>query len=270
MNYKLLVLDLDGTLTNSKKEITPYTLEVLERVQQSGVKLVLASGRPTYGIVPLAKELGMDHFGGCILSFNGGKIIETKTMEVLYEQTLPLALVPSLSQAAAKAGAVILSYRDQFILTEQPEDRYVGHEVFLTRMQPLKVENFSEAVDFDPDKCLIVGDAERIIPLEAELNETFGEQLSAYRSEPFFLEVVPKGIDKALSLKRLLDIVELTPEQMVAMGDGYNDLSMIHLAGLGVAMANAQAEVKAAANQITPLTNDEDGVAHFVAELFAS
>lgn len=262
-----MVLDLDGTLTNSQKEITPYTLEVMKRVQQSGVKLVLASGRPTYGIVPLAKQLEMDHFGGYILSFNGGKIIETKTMEVLYEQTLPLEVVPALSEAASKAGAVILSYRNEFILTEKPEDRYVGHEAFLTKMQPLKVDNFNKAIDFDPDKCLIVGDPERIIPLEGELNKVFGDKLSAYRSEPFFLEIVPKGIDKALSLKRLLEIVNLTAEQMIAMGDGYNDLSMIRLAGLGVAMANAQTEVKEAANTITPLTNDQDGVAHFVAEL---
>ncbi len=269
MKYKLLVLDLDGTLTNSRKEITPRTLEVLERVQQLGVKLVLASGRPTYGITPLAKQLGMDHFGGYILAFNGGKILEFKSMEVLFEQVLPLDLVPALSCAAKDAGAEIITYKDQYILTEQPANRYVEHELFLTKMLPQRVENFSEAVDFDPDKCLIVGEPDSLPPLAESLNQRFGEQLSAYRSEPFFLEVVPKGIDKALSLTRLLEQIGCTAAEMVAAGDGFNDLSMIELAGLGIAMANAQDIVKEAADIIT-LSNDEDGVAAIAEKLFLS
>ena len=79
MNYKLLVLDLDGTLTNSKKEITPFTRETLLQAQEKGLHLVLASGRPTYGIVPLAEELNIKQYGGFILSFNGGKVIDLMT-----------------------------------------------------------------------------------------------------------------------------------------------------------------------------------------------
>ncbi|MFR9503524.1 MAG: Cof-type HAD-IIB family hydrolase [Rikenellaceae bacterium] len=263
MKYKILVLDLDGTLTNDKKEITPRTLEVLERAQRAGVKLVLASGRPTYGITPLAKELKMDQYGGYILSFNGGKIIDAKSMEVLYAQTLPQSLVPSLYGEARAAGAVILSYRDESILTEEPKNRYVEHESFLTKMEAVRVEEFCQAINFDPDKCLIVGEAEQLIPLVDHLNAKFGEQLSAYRSEPFFLEVVPKGIDKALSLRRLLEHMGCGVSDMVAVGDGYNDLSMIRLAGFGVAMANAQEEVKQVADYIT-LSNEEDGVAELV------
>ena len=79
MKYKLLVLDLDGTLTNAKKEITLHNREALIRVQQQGVKLILASGRPTFGIVPLADELRMKEFGGFILSYNGGGNIDLGT-----------------------------------------------------------------------------------------------------------------------------------------------------------------------------------------------
>ncbi len=267
MQYKLLVLDIDGTLTNNKKEITPRTLEVLLRAQESGLKLILASGRPTYGIAPLAKQLQMDRFGGYILAFNGGKIIDAATMETLYAQTLPLSLVPTLHSAALEADAVILTYANELILTEKPDDKYVDYEAMLTRMTKHKVENFSAAVDFDPDKCLIVGDPDKLIPLAERLNATHSDTLSAYRSEPFFLEVVPNGIDKALSLSRLLEKINLTSADMIAVGDGFNDLSMIRLAGLGVAMANAQEEVKAEANRIT-LSNEEDGVAALVEELF--
>lgn len=266
MTYKLLVLDIDGTLTNTQKQITDHTRATLIEAQRAGLKLVLASGRPTYGIAPLAKELQMDQFGGYILSFNGGKIIDSSTMETLYAQTLPNSIVGELHAEAKQAGATIISYLDEYILTEEPTNKYVEHELFLTRMKPKKVENFTDAVTFDPDKCLIVGEGELLLPLAEKLNNGFSEILSAYRSEPFFLEVVPKGIDKALSLQRLLNIVGLTKADMVAVGDGFNDLSMIKFAGLGVAMANAQEEVKAAADYIT-LSNEEDGVADLVEKL---
>ena len=100
MKYKLIVLDLDGTLTNSKKVITPRNREILIRVQEQGVRLVLASGRPTYGIVPLANELRMNEFGGFILSYNGGEIINWETQEMLYENVLPNDVVPVLYECA--------------------------------------------------------------------------------------------------------------------------------------------------------------------------
>ncbi len=263
MKYKLLVLDIDGTLTNSKKEITPRTLESLLKLQSAGTKLVLASGRPTYGIVPLAKELQMDRFGGFILAFNGGKIIDAQTMEVIYEQVLPHSLVAPLYMAAKESNAVILSYKGDKIISEEPEYKHVAYESFLTKMEAIKVDSFCESIDFNPDKCLIVGEPDDIIPLIDTLNSSYSEQLSAYRSEPFFLEVVPKGIDKALSLKRLFEHVGCTEADIAAAGDGFNDLSMIELAGFGVAMANAQEPVKEAAQFIT-LSNEEDGVAHMV------
>lgn len=267
MQYKLLVLDLDGTLTNSKKEITPRTQASLIRLQQMGVKLVLASGRPTYGITPLAQALQMDRFGGYILAFNGGKILDASSLEVIYEQVLPCSIVPTLHEAATKANSVILTYLKGNILTECPTDKYVAYESGLTKMQAIRVDNFSQAIDFNPDKCLIVGEPEDLIPLCEQLNEQFPQQLAAYRSEPFFLEVVPKGVDKALSLERLLAHIGCSKEQMIAVGDGFNDLSMIQLAGLGVAMKNAQQEVKDAAQRVT-LSNDQDGVAALVEELF--
>ena len=79
MQYKILVLDIDGTLTNSKKEITPRARAALKRAQEKGIKIVLASGRPTYGIMPVAKELELERYGGYILSFNGGQIINAQT-----------------------------------------------------------------------------------------------------------------------------------------------------------------------------------------------
>ncbi|MGN0036069.1 MAG: Cof-type HAD-IIB family hydrolase [Bacteroidaceae bacterium] len=267
MDYSILVLDLDGTLTNSKKEISATNRDALLRAQQQGMTLVLASGRPTYGIAPLANQLQMDRFGGYILSYNGGEIIDWSTQQTLYAQVLPDEVVPVLYRCAKQHDVALLSYDGRYIATEDPDDRYVRHEAFLNKMQVRRCRNFLEEVPLPLPKCLIVGEPARLVEVEAELSLALQGVISVYRSEPFFLELVPPGIDKAQSLAVLLRHIGTNREKMVAIGDGYNDVSMIEFAGLGVAMANAQEPVRKAADRVT-LSNDEDGVAAIVNELF--
>ena len=142
MKYKLIVLDLDGTLTNSKKVITPRNREILIRVQEQGVRLVLASGRPTYGIVPLANELRMNEFGGFILSYNGGEIINWETQEMLYENVLPNDVVPVLYECARSHQLSILTYDGAEIVTENSQDPYVQKEAFLNKMAVRETNDF--------------------------------------------------------------------------------------------------------------------------------
>ncbi len=263
MKYKLLVLDLDGTLTNSKKEITPHTRETLIKAQKNGVKVVLASGRPTYGVAPLAKELELDKYEGYILSYNGGEIIDWKTGELMYKNLLNHEVLPYLYQCAKDHDFAILSYDGEYVLTERPDDEYVQKEVKLNVMKIKKVDNFLESITHPIAKCLIVGESTRLAVLEREMHEHLKDQMGVFRSEPFFLELVPKGIDKARSLAVLLKELGMNKEEMIAVGDGFNDLSMIQYAGLGVAMDNAQPIVKENADYIT-LSNEEDGVAYVV------
>lgn len=111
MAYKMIVLDLDGTLTNNKKEITPRTYEALMEAQKKGIVVVLASGRPTYGIMPLAKQLKLAEYGGYILAYNGGKIMDCKSGDTVFNQELCPDLVPMLYDEAMKAGVQILTYQ---------------------------------------------------------------------------------------------------------------------------------------------------------------
>lgn len=263
MKYKLIVLDLDGTLTNAKKEITPRNRETLIRMQEQGIRVVLASGRPTYGIVPLANELRMNEFGGFILSYNGGEIIDWATQETVYENVLPNEVVPVLYECARTHRLSILTYDGAEIITENPQDPYVQKEASLNKMAVRETNDFLTDITLPVAKCLIVGDADKLIPLEAELSLRLQGHINVFRSEPYFLELVPQGIDKALSLAVLLKKTGVAREEVIAMGDGYNDLSMIQFAGLGIAMGNAQEPVKKAANYIT-LSNEEDGVAEAI------
>lgn len=110
MKYKMIVLDLDGTLTNEKKEITPRTFNALMMAQEIGVKIVLASGRPTQGIVPLAVQLNLSKFGGYILAFNGGLVIDCNSGKQIFNSDLAPEFVNDLYAEAKSAGLEILTY----------------------------------------------------------------------------------------------------------------------------------------------------------------
>lgn len=258
---RLVALDLDGTLTNNKKEITPHTKEVLMKAQAQGIRLILASGRPVYGIMPLAKELKLDVYGGYILAFNGGRIIECKSGEILFSKDLPADAPAKLLEQAKLHGTGIVTYQDDMLITEMPDDPYIQKEAFITKMKVTKVDDFATYVDFPVNKCILTTDGERMKGIEPQVKAAFGDGLSIYCSEPFFLEVMAPGIDKAESLDKLLKILGMTQEELIAFGDGMNDRSMIQYAGLGVCMANGQDPVKAAADYIAP-SNEEDGVAY--------
>lgn len=263
MNYQIIVLDLDGTLTNSEKVITPRTKECLMEAQRRGKKVVLASGRPTYGVMPLAKELEMEKYGGFILSFNGGMIINCQTMETVFSRTLPVESNQRIIDLAKEYGVNILTYDGDLIITPKADCPYVKKEAAINKLDVEQVDNFRECVTFPVVKFLMLDDGDYLATVEPRVKAALGRDYSVYRSEPYFLEILPKGIDKAKSLERLLEGVGLKREEMIACGDGYNDLTMVQYAGLGVAMGNGVLPVRTAADYIT-LTNNEDGVAHVV------
>lgn len=269
MKYKMIVLDLDGTLTNNKKEITPRTKQALMQAQAAGVHVVLASGRPTYGIVPLAEELKLKDNGGYILAFNGGKIIDCTNNKVLFEQKLDEQLVPILFQEAKKAGMEILTYQGEGIAATNKDDEYVQHEAFINKMPVMQYDDFLNQLVYPINKCLIVGDPTPLHELEIRLAKELEGKMDVYRSADFFLECVPLGIDKARSLDRLISSLRISREEVIACGDGYNDLSMIRFAGLGVAMANAAQDIQSEADFVT-LSNEEDGVAHVIEHFILS
>lgn len=258
--FRAIALDLDGTLTNHDKVVTPRTRQALLKAQEQGAIIILASGRPTYGIVPVAECLELEKRGGYILSYNGGNIVNAKTGEKLFSQFLPDAVIPILYKYAKEKNHALLGYAGNEIITEMPDDQYVKEESRINKMNIRKVDNLLEALEPHPTKLLMTGDPTDMIKAEEELVEILGEKMDIFRSAPFFLELVPKGIDKAQSLLRLLSKINLTPADLMAFGDGYNDLSMLKLASVGVAMANAAPEVRADADYVT-LSNEEDGVA---------
>ena len=263
-NIRVLALDLDGTLTNDEKIVTPRTRAALDAAAAQGVTIVLASGRPTAGITPLAKELGLDKKGGCILSYNGGKIVDCATGEALYQVQLPAEYVPELCAFAAKEDVAILTYNNEGIVCERDTDPWAKKECFTTKLSMFHVDDLASYVNYPICKMLITVDPARRDEVWAAGKKQFEGRMDLYPSSPWFIEAVPLGVAKDKSLAALLERMGLTRENLMACGDGLNDRSMISFAGVGVAMQNAEDTVKADADYVTAADNNHDGVAEAV------
>ena len=267
MKYKLLVLDVDGTLLNDEREISKRTLAALLKVQQMGVRIVLASGRPTYGLMPLAKTLELGNYGGFVLSYNGCQIIKAQNGEILFERRINPEMLPYLEKKARKNGFAIFTYHDDTLITDSPDNEYIKNEALLNNLKIIREDEFSTAIDFAPCKCMLVSDKEKaLIGLEQHWEKRLAGTLDAFRSEPYFLEVVPCGVNKANTLGALLEHLGVTREEVIAVGDGVCDVTMLQLAGMGVAMGHSQDSVKVCADYVTA-SNEEDGVAQAVEKL---
>ena len=261
MKYKMIVLDVDGTLLTDEQTISARTRATLLKVQQMGVRVVLASGRPTHGVMPLARALELDKNGGFVLSYNGAQIIHVPTGERVFERRIDPQFMAYLERGARKRGFTIFTYREDRIVTSNAQNVHVQHEVKLNGMRVEEAANWAEAVDFSPCKVMLVSDDEAaLVGLEEHWRRRLAGVLDVLRSEDYYLEVVSESVDKSNTLTVLLEKEGIDPTDVVAIGDGVRDVPMLQLAGLGVAMGNAQDSVKACADVVT-LTNAEDGVA---------
>lgn len=266
-HYDLIALDLDGTLVRSDQSISLHTIDTLVRVQQMGVKVVIASGRPTFGTAHVADALHLEDYQGYVMSYNGGEIYNWGTKKRMHAQTLDKTIIPYLYRCAQAHGMPIMTYIGKEVVSEVTDNEYICYSSMRNRMPIRQVDDFvATAQSTDIVKCIIVGEPSLLPALETEMQESLQGKAGVFRSEPFFLEIVPMGIDKAKGLGILLDKIGMPHEKLIAFGDGYNDIPMLQFAGLGVAMGNAKEEIKNAADMVAPSNND-DGVVNVLESL---
>jgi len=266
---KALVLDIDGTLVNSNKEITPATAEAIRRVILAGHAVVIASGRPLPGMRKCERDLELKKYGGYLLSYNGAKVINCSTEEVIYEKTLPAHIPAEIYEYAKAHGAGVVSFEGDCVISGFEPNEWVKMEAKHNGLEIKVIENFPEYIDFPVNKCMIMDGGDKDALYEKELQEKYGDSLSIYRSEVYFLEVMHAGISKAQTLDEILPTLGVKRENTICCGDSYNDISMIEYAGIGVAMGNAKPEVKVVADYITA-TNDEDGLVEVIKKFILS
>lgn len=276
MDIKAIVLDIDGTLLNDQKEISEKTKDSLLRAQESGVKVVLASGRPLAAMLKFSKELNMEQHHGLLLSNNGACVTDCSTTETLFSQSI-----------SDEVGKEILAHLENFevkpmianndymyvnnvydcMITAPPHGlkNIIEYESRSGNFKLCEVDNLAAFVDFPLHKILIAGEPDYLSQNWKEIMRPFEGRVNGFFSAPFYFEFADKGIDKAYALDKSLQPLGIKPENVISFGDGENDTSIIAYAGIGVAMGNAIDSLKESANEIT-LSNNEDGIAHLLAK----
>ncbi len=260
---RLIAVDIDGTLTNQDKRITPRTQRALLEAQKQGAALVLASGRPACGLKNYALQLHLPAYGGKLVAFNGGLLADAKTGEVLYERKMPLPLAKEVLRHLRQFPVTVMLCDGEALVVEDENGYQVEYEANCNRLRITKTDSLEEYLDFSPYKLLASANPPYLADIHEQLSAPFPGRLSTFFSAPFFFEFVPLGVSKADALQKLCERQGIHRQEVLCFGDEENDLEMIRFAGHGVAMGNACGLLKQAADEIT-LSNDEDGIAAVV------
>jgi Cof subfamily protein (haloacid dehalogenase superfamily) len=260
-NYKMLVLDLDDTLLRDDYSISTRNKDLLIQAQQQGVKVVLASGRPTPAMTRYAEELNLAQYDSYMISFNGAVVTSMKNNEVIFETSLTRDEIHSLHDFSIENNVHIITYSDKGVVSETHSE-YIDVELKLTGIPHHKVPSFKSEITSSAVKCILLEHPDYLKEVEVKLKAERTD-LSVSRSKPFFLEVMPQGIDKAASIGFLADKLGIKQSEVIAVGNAGNDLTMVQYAGLGIWVDNVSEDLRHHADFIVA-SNENDGVAEVV------
>ena len=259
---KLIAVDVDGTLLNSNNEINPKTRDTLIKAGHAGHKIVIVSGRPTSGVKHLAKELNFDEFGGLLSNFNGGAITNYASDEVIVNHSLDRDLALELLNDTKDLDLeIIIPFEDQIL--SDTDNRYLEFEHKILGLETRAVPDIRQNLDFAPNKIIFAKNEEILDQHIPFLLEKYGDRTSQVRSQRFYYEIMPKGLSKGKSLLEIADYYGIDKKDIIAFGDEINDVSMLEVAGIAVAMDNAVSPIKEIADYVT-LSNDQDGIADYL------
>lgn len=264
MSYRLIASDLDDTLLDENSRISKRNKEAIRRAVAAGVRFVIATGRMFRTSVPFLRELELD--GDCpLINYHGAIVKTARSGRVIIHQPMENSLAVAVTEAAEKQGChVSLFIGDNLYISEENEYSRYYQTLANIELQPVgDLSLFLKKKKANPSKISIIRWDGLLESIEVMLKEQFKDRLSILQSRPYFLEITDYRATKGRTLRRLAEREGIRPEEVIAFGDGHNDLDMITFAGMGVAVANARPEVLKAADLITS-SNNEDGVAEVI------
>lgn len=261
MKYKLVALDLDGTLLNSDHEISDYSGRVLKKLDKLGIKVVIATGRSYSSLKPKIHEYKLEH---PVVCYNGAMIRDGKTDKILFNSTLKEDISQTLIDISRRESIHFHGFYLGDFLHEFKSESSDYYE----SLSGLKgvITDFNDLESYNFTKGMFIGDHDLLKKLEVEIRDKYDGQIYMAFSKPVFLEIMDIEASKAKALDRIIKEYGILREEVIAFGDGLNDSEMLKFAGKGIVMCNGHEDLKKRFEN-SKYTNDEDGVARYLEDL---
>lgn len=265
--YKLVAIDVDGTLFNDRREITQEVNEAIQAAKAKGVNVVICTGRPIGGVRPILEELELADKDEYVITYNGALVQGTNTGEVVSETSLTVSDLKELYQLSLQLGSPMHFFDTERIYTPNKDiSHYTVYESFANKV-PLSFRAIEEIPeDMLIPKVMFIDEPERLAEIMAAIPASYRKKYTMVQSAPFFLEILHSSVNKGNAVKQLAEKLGMKREEVVCIGDGENDLEMVKYAGCGVAMGNATTSVKEVA-EFQTMSNNENGVAYAIEKL---
>ncbi|MBM6615919.1 HAD family phosphatase [Desemzia sp. RIT804] len=260
---KLIAIDIDGTLLNSQQELTRTVKGAIKEAVETGIKIVFSTGRPWTGIDTYVKQIGLEKEDDFAITLNGALVLKTNTQEDVYSNPLKHEDLAELQQIGENLELTFAYFDKLDYLHTGKANSMIKYDAEVMNMRLIQQE-----IDLIPFEQLIykaqyVGDASQIEALIQLIPKELKERYYMVLTAPEVFEILAKGVSKAEALKKLINHLEIDATEVMAIGDGLNDLDMLELVGSPVAMGNAEPEVKKIATYLSK-SNEENGVAYAI------
>ena len=265
MRYKLLAVDMDGTLLNNKRRITDKTIEAVQAAAKMGVLFVISTGRPVQGVEKYSQLLGLT---APVILYNGAMIVVSDTKEVIYNKGLSEKDIEKIFALGQSVNTTMCVWSNNQLYGNVINDK-INEYKKLSGVEPILITDYQQIIRQGITKILWYDAPAEIQRWQDTMLRDAFSNVTYCTSKPEFLEFFNSQVSKAKALEIIGKQYDIKPEEMIAVGDGYNDLSMLQYAGLGIVMENAPEGLKELIPNVTA-SNEEDGVARVIERYFLS
>ena len=260
---KLIGVDLDGTLLNSKNEISSYSKKIIDRALDQRHKVAIITGRDYYSSIHIAKELFSGINGGLLASSNGAHVYDLKSNEIIINHIIKKEVVKDIINFSRNLGLTYFIYKDNKVLVDTIETYDIDYIHTKNKIDIVVVDNLEEHINEDLNKVVISGEPDKIRDNIDKIKDRYSNEINPVCSMPQFIDCMPVGINKGVCIKEIGDYYNIDRENIVSFGDGINDIEMLKASGISVSMGNAVYNAKAISDYVG-LSNNDEGVAKFI------
>ncbi len=264
MDIKMIVFDLDGTLLDIDHQLQQKTIEAVEMIRDMGIRTLVATGRMYCSAKPHTDRLGIID---PIITYNGALVVDPKTQQEIFHEPIPFKIAEKITKMVVKNDYHLQLYIDDKLFVSE-ENKFTDRYEDISGIKANAVGRLDEFLEEEPTKMLIIEeDEDKQVEINNFLIENFADQIELSSSYPSFIEITKKDMSKAVPVQKLAAEFGIKQEEVMAFGDGLNDLKMIEWVGQGIAMQNAHPELQEHADDTAP-DHNELGIARYLKQHF--